>query len=338
MYKLLFSLGCLFLSAALTAGSFPLCMYGVNDTKYLKMLKKAGFNCVQTYSKDAAYLRDLAKKAKKLKMTIVPMPEGPIRARIVQEATSWPIKAWYIYDEPDIARLAPQKLRNIESNTNAALPGAPTAFVLSKGVNAKSYYDVADILMVDWYPVPHLQLDSFGQQIRDIKDILKEKNLDDKPVWGVVQSFDWREYKQYRPDNDRIGRFPAQKEMLFMALHGLMEGMSGVFFFTFNSLKVPLPQASPENWDRVVETATILKKFMPIFEEGKILTPPEGKFNNILMQKRLYKGKYYYFVLNNSSKDELMPEIFKAKEYKVIYGEKADFMPPYETLILKSKI
>lgn len=337
MNKILFSLSLVFFSAVVSAGSWPLCMYGVNDVKYLKTIKKAGFNCVQTYSQDPAYLKELALRAKKLDMTIVPIPSGPIKARIVQQATFWPVKAWYIYDEPDIARLMPSKLRDIDANTKAALPGAPTAFVLSKGANAKSYYNIADILMVDWYPVPHMDLTSFGDQIRDIKTILKEKNLENKPVWGVVQAFDWREYKQFRPDNDRIGRFPYKREMLFMAVHGLMEGMNGVFFFTFNSLKVPLPESRPEDWNNLVQTAKELKKIMPIFEEGELLETPPGDFGKFILQRRLYKGKYYYFLLNNSYKEELLPEVFKDKEFKEFLGKKTEFIPPYATLVFKSK-
>lgn len=323
--------------ACAQAAGYPLCMYGVNDAKYIKTIKKAGFNCVQTYSQDLDLLNTLAQEAKKHDIKMLIYPYTIIKNNLQTEASKWPILAFYIYDEPDVSRLSWRELNKLNDKTKSAFPEHKTAVVVGKGSHAENYCKSADILMVDWYPVPHLDLNSFGEQISEAKKIMIKSKTGDKPLWGVVQAFDWREYKQYRPDNQRIGRFPTEEEMRFMAYHGLIEGAEGLFFFIFTSNSVPLPESKPEHWKRVKTTAKELNKTLPIFEEGEILPAPGKTSANILAQRRLYKGYYYDFLLNLSEVQEPLPAEFMQKTYKALYRAKTKILAPHSVTILRSK-
>ena len=319
------------------AADFPLCLYEVNEAKYIKTVKGAGFNCIQTYTQNPGKIKALASEAKKRGLKIVVYPDKIINSPYLEEARSWPIQALYLYDEPDVNKKSNEYLKGLEKSAKEAFPDKKTAFVVGKGSHAKPYYDTADILMVDWYPVPHLPLTSFGEQVKEVKNILKEGGLPDKPVWGVVQSFDWRDFKQYRPDDQRIGRFPTVEEMRFMAYDGLLEGAEGLLFFTFNSKSVPLSKAKPEHWERLKKVAKELSKTMPLFESGiKAPSPLAGK-NNFKAQRRIYKGYCYDIILNTSEEPAKLPEEFSDKEYKILYGTAGKELPPHEAVILKKR-
>ena len=63
------------LFAVLNAGAMPLCIYDVNSPQNVKTVKKAGFNCMQTYKQAPQELSALAKAAEAngLKMLIYPV-------------------------------------------------------------------------------------------------------------------------------------------------------------------------------------------------------------------------------------------------------------------------
>lgn len=337
MFKIILIISFIASAVLAQAANYPLCLYGVNDAKYVKTIKKAGFNCIQTYSKDLDFLKTLAKKAEKygLKMLIFPYPA--IENDYLSEAAKWPILAFYLYDEPDVDKKSNAYLKELDSATKKAFPNQRTAFVVGKGSHAQPYYDTADVLMVDWYPVPHLPLTSFAEQIKTAKNILKEGGLSAKPVWGVVQSFDWREYKQYRPDDQRIGRFPTTEEMRFMAYDGLLEGAEGLFFFTFNSKSVPLPQSEPEHWQRLREVSKELSKMLPVFEKGaQAISPLEGN-NKFKAQRRIYKGYCYDIILNVSEEKAELPAEFLNKKHKILYGTNRITLAPNEAVIFKKR-
>ena len=337
MLKTILTISFIALAVLSQAASLPLCLYGVNDAKYLKTIKKAGFNCVQTYSKDLDFLKILAEEAVRNDIKILIFPYPIIENDFQSEAAKWPILAFYLYDEPDVDKKSNAYLKGLDAQTKKHFPEHKTAFVVGKAAHAKPYCDTADILMADWYPVPHLPLSSFGEQIKEAKEILKECGVPDKPLWGVVQAFDWREYKQYRPDDQRIGRFPTTEEMRFMAYDALMEGAEGLLFFTFNSNSVPLPKSKPEHWKRIKKVAKELSKTMPLFESGtKAPAPLEGN-NNFKAQRRIYKGYYYDIILNISEQEGELPAEFSDKKYKILYGTDRKKLAPREAIIFKKR-
>ncbi len=326
----------LLVSVPVCGAEFPLCIYSVNNPADLKTIKKAGFACVQSYQHEPEKLAPLARQARKLKMKVVFYPNKVIGSTYEKEALLWPILAWYLVDEPDIAKWSRERVMQARDAAREAFPQDENALVISQGKTKVPFYDLPDNLMMDWYPVPHLALTSFGDNVRKAKEGQREMGVGERPMWGVVQIFNWKEFKQYRPDNDRIGRFPTAEEIRFMSYDGIVNGASGLFYFTFNTHGKPLPTEKPEWWARVVKTTCELNKFLPILEKGVLTDNPVEVSAPLAMQTRQYKRHLYSILINRSTEAVRVPEELLHKQYKIISGgPKSEQMPPHTVWVLK---
>ncbi|MBQ8033241.1 MAG: hypothetical protein IJ266_04755, partial [Elusimicrobiaceae bacterium] len=165
MKKTLVLLLLLFSACLLPAREFPLCLYGVTNPDDLQTIKQAGFTCIQTYTKDATTLAKLVKAADKQGLKVVFRPDAILGTKYEKKARKWPILAWYLVDEPDVARLTREQVQAKHQAAKKAFPNHPTTLVIGQGRTATPYYDIPDIMMVDWYPVPHYPLETFGDQV-----------------------------------------------------------------------------------------------------------------------------------------------------------------------------
>ena len=316
---------------ALSAADFPLGIYCIKNVKDLEIVKKAGFDTIQTYNQKPQDLAALAQEAQKQGLKVVFYP-NKIEGDLIEKARTWPVAAWYIYDEPGVHHIRYKVLKDMDNSANAKFPQAKTAFVVGKGSNIRAYADISDILMVDWYPVPHLDLTSLGQQIKDAKYYLAKNKVPDKPVWAVIQAFDWRNFKQYRPDDQRIGRFPTADEMRFMAYHAITEGAEGIFFFHYQN-----PQQHKEEWNTISKVSKELAKIKPVFEQGSAADIPFALPSNFNAKAWLYKGYYYYLIVNTSANQAQLPQELNKKAYKAVTGKKTTQAEPYGIYIFKKK-
>ncbi len=331
---------CLLVSPPLLGAEFPLCLYGVNNPKDLKLIQEAGFSCIQTYQKDPDKLEALAKEAKKLGLKAVFYPNKILDTPYEQKAQKWPILAWYLVDEPDIHKnWTRERVKEANLTTKKAFPLHSTTLVISQGKLSVPYYDLTDNIMVDWYPVPHLLLTSFGDNVRFTLEGLEQTHATHHPLWGVVQIFDWKNFKQYRPDNDRIGRFPTAEEIRFMSYDGILNGATGLFYFTFNHLGKPLPQSAPEYWERVTRTTRKLAKFKKILEKGLVVENPITVDNPLALKTWRYKRNLYVILLNRSDTPQPVPADLLDKGYKPLYQtQKSTYISPYDVWVLQKKL
>ena len=226
--------------------------------------------------------------------------------------------AWYLYDEPDVWSIRPEIVQVKNQKTKSAL-NAPTTLVIGQGKTKYNYYNIADILMVDWYPVPHLPLVSFGEQLSYARQELDK----DKELWGVVQIFDWKDFKQFRPDDDRIGRYPTYEEISFMSWHGILEGATGLFYFAISIDGKYIKKQAPKTWKGVKKTLQEIKKFSPIIEEGAVVENVFTAPQDTKARTWLYQGKFYTLLLNMSDKKTInLPSV---RNRKVLFGDKKVF-------------
>lgn len=333
---LLFSI--FFLAVPIVAKEFPLCLYGVDNPADLKLIKRAGFSCIQSYRQEPQALDALAKTAKKFDLKVVFYPNQILNTDYQSQAQGWPLLAWYLVDEPDVKRWSRERVLRAHQATKQAWPKNDTTLVIGQGKTIPPFYDIPDIMMVDWYPVPHLALTSFGDNVAWTKQGMTERNAGDRPLWGVVQIFDWKNFKQYRPDNDRIGRFPTEAEIRFMSYHGILNGATGLFYFTFNHQGTPLPQSAPQYWIRVKTVVKELAHFKKVLEEGTSTDSPVTVEPPLMAQTWQYKGHLYSVLLNTSDMAQPLPTELKEKSFKALYsGKKEDWLPPYYVLVLKHK-
>ncbi|WP_413854240.1 hypothetical protein [Candidatus Ruminimicrobium bovinum] len=297
---------------------FPIGIYGVNNPEDIKTVKEAGFDTIQTYKSEPETLKLLADEAVKQNIKLVIPSSKIIRKEYQEEIENWPVLAWYIFDEPDVAKLSREKLNTLDVNTKNIFPRVKTVFVIGQGKTEIPYYDLADILMVDWYPVPHLPLESFGNQIRIAKDFLNEMNCSKKELWAVVQAFDWKEFKQYRPDNDRIGRFPTKEEIRFMSYDAVFNGATGLFYFIYTSKGVPLPQSKPDNWKDLSSVANEMAAVRNILQAKLSDNPIEIK-EPLKAKTFLYNNEKYTFIINSANQPQTIPKkFFKKKNFQEV--------------------
>ena len=322
--------------SGLSAREFPLCLYGVTNPDDLKIIKKAGFSCIQTYNQDPQTMEKLAQRAQELGLKVVFYPNKILGTPYEQKAQKWPILAWYLVDEPDVHHWSRARVEQAHQATKQAFSNHDTALVIGQGHTSIPYYDITDVMMMDWYPVPHLPLTSFGDNVRYTKEGLIQAHKPDHPLWGVVQIFDWINYRQYRPDNDRIGRFPTTAEIRFMSYDGILNGATGLFYYTFNHLKKPMPLSAPEYWGRVKTVLKELAQFKKIIEKGMPVSNSVLISQPLKMQTWQYKGHVYSVLLNASDLSVRVPDALLTKDYKPLYGtKKTEHITAYDVWLLK---
>ena len=207
------------LACALLAGGcahlhrepIPLGIYSVPQSD-LQTVASAGFNLV-TGPATQAYLD----AAKGLGLRVLAAPGTTagtafnadearwVVSRFDQHASLW---AWYLADEPDLNGVSPPDVRRAHRFLKNAGARKPTALVLFQGGEAQNYGDIADITMIDRYPIPWLPLANFPQHVRMAR-LGVRKN---RPLIAVVQAFDWSYYPKLLPGQKDL-RPPTYAEL-----------------------------------------------------------------------------------------------------------------------------
>ena len=323
---------------------FVLGIYGVKDEEEIPTIKQAGFNTVQTYKANPEFLSRLAKKAKEYDMKLLIYPNKIIGSEYENEAHNYPISAWYIYDEPDVRNLSREDMINRNNVCKNIFPEHQTAFVISK-VKAKiQFYDICDIIMMDYYPVPRFPLGSFGKNVAIAKQKLIEAGCPQKQLWAVVQIFNHKELKKPH----KYGRFPTREEIRFMSYDALFNGATGLFYFTYTSKGVPLPKSKPEEWKYISEIIQELSFIGKIIDSGK-------EVKNIVTVKEPLKAKTYkyegnkYIIVENPTNEmqELPKKFFNKKKFEVLFEKSSNLediisktektLQPYQVIVFKTK-
>ncbi|MFA6433600.1 MAG: hypothetical protein WCW52_02785 [Elusimicrobiales bacterium] len=319
------------------AGDMPVCMYGINKPQELRIIKRAGFNCFQTYGQSPELLAALAEEAGKLGLKMLAAPDMIIGSAYDKAAKSWPMLAWYLYDEPEVHKVPLAELAKMDRRAKEWSPGQRTAFVMGEGGAAFTYGGAADILMVDWYPVPHLELGSVGQQVTLVREgakALDAKNPD-KPVWAVLQAFDWMEYPQRRVK--KVGGFPTFEQVRFMTYLALVRGAKGIFYFSYHSKDGTTLADRPERWSSYERMAAELDRMAPVFLKGRQTAPPAGLSPALSAAAYKENGRSYLVLLNPSAKETPLPPP-ALKGWRPLFEELRDLpavLPPNAVLILE---
>ena len=342
---ILFQIIFIILFSAFAFAEFVIGLYGVKTSTDVIKAKEAGFNCVQTYVKNPDVIDLLAGEAKNNEIKLIAYPDKVFSSKYREIASKYPIKAWYLFDEPDVWNLSREEVIALNKKAKTIYPKNETAFVIGEGLTEMSYYDIGDILMVDWYPVPHLPLESFGENVALAKRCLKMIGQSSKELWGVVQIFNWKEYKQFRPDEDRIGRFPKKEEIRFMSYDAIFNGANGVFYFTCYSENEPLYETKKEKWKDVVDVIQEMSFIAEIIDNGKEIENPIEIEEPLKAKSFEYGGIKYTVIINPTSKKQTLPIFFFQSQFDVIYEKstnlkkiirktKNNFLP-YKVFVLR---
>ncbi len=309
---------------------FPIGIYGVTKPSELKILKKAGFDSFHAYISDAEKLSMLAEEAGKLGLKMTAPPDGAMNSAYSEKAKTWPMLAWYLFDEPDVMKLSAEKLENLDDKTKIWSPGQLTAFVIGESSPSLKYGHIADTMMLDWYPVPHLPLESAGMHIKSAIEGMRKAMAENgktgpKPLWAVLQAFDWKNYRQRDPSKPRIGRFPSREEIRFMTYHAVLSGAEGIFYYTLDtSDTVKNLYDFPQEWKSLTDTVAEISSLKRVFERGEETDLPfktEGAPPAAKAWK--HKNRRYLIIANPANLSIALPrELLNDGKWKPLFEKK----------------
>lgn len=342
-------LSCCALAAACgraSASRFPIGIYNVGDPKHLKNLSEDGFDSFYAAAPDAETLQRLSREARKRGMRMITSPH-PFRQGPVSQTRGWPMDAWYLQDEPDVNGTSAETLADWSAAVRKWDPERLQTFVIGQGAAAAKYGKIADILMLDWYPVPHLKLESVAQQI----DLAYSHMPRGKPLWMVIQAFDWREEKQRDPGKPVQGRFPTHAEIRLMSYQAVVHGAKGLFYFRLHKPSGGTLFDAPELWQAVARVSREIKALQPILEKGKVVQLPYAPYiNSVEARTWHYRGRDYAIVLNGRG-DVLrkIPDEFLSGRWRPLFETRRDprdllkkvgsawYLPPYRVLVFEGR-
>lgn len=255
---------------------FPLGIYGVGETNDLSTVKQAGFNLV-TGPVSGDYL-DAAGRAG-LKVLGSPGTSAgpafdPAAARqTVSRFDAHPaLWGWYLVDEPDLNWISPDDVRQANSYLKSLHPRKPTALVLYQGSSGLDYANIADLTMIDRYPIPWAPLASFGQHVRMARLAVGKQ----PPLIAVIQAFDWSKYPENLPGEKDL-RPPTYEEIRCMTYSALAERATGLFYYIFKDSRWSITE-HPATWSALQQVVREVNDRLPLFQAEHLWWPKDHEY------------------------------------------------------------
>jgi hypothetical protein len=149
-----------------------------------------------------------------------PEPERQMREFIRRWRDHPGVAAWYLYDEPSLSGRTKEEMQYLYELADTEDPYHPKA-VCQVFWSDASFVPWLDILMPDPYPIRaenSRPLRSVASAVRAARHTVR----DEKPVWAVLQ---WYQYPE--------GRYPTPREMRCMAFLAVAAGAKGVVWYSF---------------------------------------------------------------------------------------------------------
>ena len=257
---------------------YPVGIYSVGSSANLPDIAAAGFNLV-TGPAEIDYL-DAAKR-NGLRVLASPgssagksFNEARARSRIALFDRHPALWSWYLIDEPDMMRVSPDRVEEAHSALKHAGATKPTSLVLYKGDEAKWYGNIADITMVDRYPVPWLPLSNFSQHIHKAR-LATDK---ERPLIAVIQSFDWTNHQSVLPGEKNL-RPPTEYELRNMTYSALVRGANGIFYYSYADMLLK-DRKYPELWSALKRVVKEVRQRDVLFNAEHIWWPKAHHFEN----------------------------------------------------------
>ena len=223
---------------------------------------------------------------------------------------------WYINDEiPDCFN---KNLRNRTLTIHDIDPNHPSFSVLCVVSEVNQLLNTTDIMGFDVYPI--------GFPGKDIRNVYDDQNetyneiLKSKPMWPVVQIFDWFRYRDYLGWETYP---PTLQEMRSMSWQGFVAGGKGMIFFSLFDLfimnnTINHTQPFEERFRDVIEFTDQIWKYKDIILSVEKINEIKYKNNNNIVFKQWKYNDYNYLVIVNLERINEIFEIDLLNEYEVI--------------------
>jgi len=252
---------------------FPVGMYGpyVPSPEVFGQLRTAGFNTVATFGAGPAYLERYltACESHALKALVRPGParavahfaEGVHLQNVTALQSAPAVLAWYLVDEPDILGVPPDVVAAGRSDVLELDSQHKVAIVVHMREFYTDYAATTDIFMTDVYPIRSTQFSSVAPVGWGVRDALAATG-GTKPVWAVIQAFRGWVWP----------RLPTPKELRAMTYLAIVQGASGVFFYSYDTGgEFDDMKDQPDFWQAVKDVGAEMSQLMPC-----LVRPPAG--------------------------------------------------------------
>jgi len=100
-----------------------------------------------------------------------------------------------------------------------------TALTVLRSRMDKYYSPAADVVLEDLYPIPKQPLTWLSDSIDEVHLLLGR----DKPVWAIVQAYNWGDEPLY--SKKARSRYPTLDEEWVLAYLAIVHRVRGIFFF-----------------------------------------------------------------------------------------------------------
>lgn len=341
---------------------FPIGMYtlqggeGQND-RVLAEAREAGFNTTVFYAYTTETITPLLDAAARHDIRAFVYVSNPFRIRenkITREELLRDLEArvnhpallgWYLVDEPEgIGEADERTVRRLYDNVKSADADHPCSLVIMSPEAATQYGACADVIWIDPYPVPDRPVSYVAECIAGARKAVGDR----KPVWGVLQAFDWNVWRKGRIDG--VHR-PTPEEERCMTYLALVHGAKGIIYWAYASSKYRMNDY-PEHWAAMKALAGELRTLSPalLVPDSKRKLAVSGAGDGIDVMIKEVDGAAYVFAVNGGEKAlkasfdltgcraESGEVMFEKRELPVSGGAWSDAFEPLGVHVYKLKL
>ena len=258
--------------------AYPIGLYSVGSVTNLAEIADAGFSLVTGPARrgflDAAKANGIGVMASPGSTAGAHFNAAKVRSTVAKLDGHPALWSWYLIDEPDMHSVSPEKVKAAHRFVKRLGATKPTSLVLYQGDSAKWYGDIADITMVDRYPVPWLPLANFSQHIHKTRLATNAE----RPLIAVIQSFDWTAHQSMLPGEENL-RPPTERELRSMTYSSLARGANGIFYYSYADMRLK-ERKYPELWESLKRVVGEVRRREALFAAEHVWWPKAHHFEN----------------------------------------------------------
>ncbi|MDP8255924.1 MAG: hypothetical protein P9M14_09250 [Candidatus Alcyoniella australis] len=293
---------------------FPWGFYGVDhEDGSMDELAAIGFNNAETSSGccqgeqlqehidyiNAAQDAGLFAWVKALKPTsqLDSVPRATLEDYITQRSELPGLMGWYTFDEPGLHGVDVALAQELNDLFNEVAPTIPTTLVMMASVPYETYIDYCNVFMVDPYPVPFMPIGLVTTQIQGALEAAQGRGANGgvKPVWGVLQAFDWQLLWGTKPVGEPWR--PTPDELRNMAYQAVAAGAQGVVYWNYSHLR------ASESWEGFQVLARQITSLNAIWVsdtlDSSALMPGDQSTSTVVTRLFQFDGRHYLLAVNN---------------------------------------
>lgn len=174
---------------------------------------------------------------------------------------------WYSYDEPLLKKIPLEDIKKLTETIKKNDPNHPISLAIAhirkSRKKVKPFTDTADIIWVDPYPIGSISKDPI-RVVGDNIAIAQAKTNNKKPVWSVIQAFQWdylRKDKTVAKDGEPT--VPSRAQFRFMNYLALATNAKGLIYYWGSKRHYHMRNDAPKVWKTICTQVDELKKLQP---------------------------------------------------------------------------